>query len=295
MIAGRIDPAKTTVLAFSGGGVKALYGLGWLESARDRGLSFERLYAASAGASLSLAFKAGVGPEVVADFERLAASHRAVDWKSLLSGGPASGFETAHRALLERWVDLPAALADPAQLSIVALALPESERRLRPLHVVAQSFGLVRDIRTGDKAFRARSRARKLGLEPHIWRLDEIASPADLRLAVEASSSLPPAVGVSPEAAPWIDGGLVHPAPVDIALAENPGARVAAICYSRSVCAYLAAALEADGADASRVDWIYPEGGLRAGVLAFGCAESIRDAYERGRSDGAAHPIGSPA
>jgi len=279
-----LNLSKEYILAFSGGGTKALYGLAWTQAMLERGLKISEIFASSSGAAFGLSIVSGNAPQVAEDFFDRAQRHKHLDLMGFLRGGALSGFEQTNAQMVKKWASLESLKSNKMPISILALKIPDQSRRLRVWSFYNLARLLGKDISQGTQ--RAKFYARKIGVEPVLFRGTDFQNQQEIVDAVLASSSLPPFVGRGKRFKQWLDGGLIHPSPVCEALKKNPKAEVIAICYHPKTARYIENSLKADGLDTQKVHWVYPKKRMSVGVLKFKSVESLRECYQDGYAHG---------
>lgn len=214
-------------IAFAGGGNRCYWQGGFYEAAADRlGLAPKVVAAASAGAFAACYSLLGIGPSVRALVIGGCGGHlKNFDVAAWRRGEPLCPVGPLYRNLLDTTID-EAALARLNALTDLRLAVSRLPRGLSPIAGAALGIAAYQLEKKLLHPVHPRF-GRRLGYQSEFVLVRQMAEPEPLRMALMASSGVPPFMPVTLIGGkPAFDGGLVDNVPVEpLAEIEAEGGR----------------------------------------------------------------------
>jgi hypothetical protein len=214
-------------IAFAGGGNRCYWQGGFYEAVADRlGLAPKVVAAASAGAFAACYSLLGIGPSVRALVIGGCGDHlKNFDVAAWRRGKPLCPVGPLYRNLLDTTID-EAALARLNALTDLRLAVSRLPRGLSPIAGAAIGIAAYQLEKKLLHPVHPRF-GRRLGYRSEYVLVREMAEPEPLRMALMASSGVPPFMPVTMVGGkPAFDGGLVDNVPVEpLAEIEAEGGR----------------------------------------------------------------------
>jgi predicted patatin/cPLA2 family phospholipase len=210
----KLDKSIEYDIVFSGGGLRSIYGLGFLDALKNNGLRIGTIYASSSAAIFSIPILTNTTNEFLNICLSESKLHKINLVESLINKKNIFPFQRTFSQILDKSIQLEDIQKSKINLIFSAFENSNTGYLKKLLQFYKLALKAEKDIQ--NKNNESIEYAKEINLNEYIFNIKDVLDREYLIEAILATCSIPPLIRSESHLKNYIDGGLIWPLPIHL-------------------------------------------------------------------------------